>query len=490
MLRGWANPVVKVVSWDARALNFVAMSALLLVWHGSAVGGAMYGDAAGYWALAHSFGDSHHFSFDGYADHLRGYSLPLMLHGVQQAALALGVDDVVFFRGVSACVGSAVFAIAAPSLFTHILDAPRSVARTAVFCLLGLVFWRGHFMYSLSDFPALLLMTVGVLCLPPCPGGTWTRARALTSGICLTLAANARPVYAVSLLGAALLVSWSVAIAHDRPRAAVPVALFVLGVTVVLLPQSAINRRLLGTRNPFAHGRASLRQPSLYMQQLAWGVAIQRYETNIGAGFPSAVIFLDSRGQKLLLEDLAQDPRAAISRIRLGPQGYLRLVSEHPVFFASAFGRHLFNGLDVAYSTPYVDRIAPRSATVALVNYIILCLAAVQASLRRSGLPASGGSPRRSGPGWRLSLGAVFVLPALVAIPTAVEPRFVLPLWMLIHGYVVFRLSWRGMLALFRRWYVAPAVALGVLVCFGIASATYSLIGGAPASYDVWCLWC
>jgi hypothetical protein len=61
---------------------------------------------------------------------------------------------------------------------------------------------------------------------------------------------------------------------------------------------------------------------------------------------------------------------------------------------------------------------------------------------------------------------------------------------MLAYGVFVFRLVGdpRGR-AFLRTPYVAALAAIGVIVGFALASGTYAHILGAPASFDVWCLW-
>ena len=69
------------------------------------------------------------------------------------------------------------------------------------------------------------------------------------------------------------------------------------------------------------------------------------------------------------------------------------------------------------------------------------------------------------------------------------EPRFMLPLWALVYGVFTFRLLHDNELTrLFRAWYVAPVAALGVVVCFTLASGTYMHIRGAPRAFQTWCI--
>jgi hypothetical protein len=464
-----------------RATSFLGMSALLLASNLSAGDMFMYGDAEGYWSVARQFATPQGFSLDGYVERLRGYTVPLLFYCVQQAAQAVHVNAITVFRILSAFIGSALFAVALPTLFSHVLNARLSLYSTALFCLLGFVYWRGHFLYSLSDFPACLLLATGALCFRDCAAHRrWRGAMAFSSGACIALSANARPVYEIALLVAIILVGWYAIRMASLRVTAIPIVAFGSGVALALLPQSAINTRQLGARDPFAHARSSPGRPNLYVQQLGWGIAIQRYETNIGRrGFPVAVMFLDDAGQEMLGQDRTRDPRTFPP---LDARSYLGLVARHPLFFASAYARHLFNGLDVAYPTPYVTKIAPRSAILALLNYLVLVVGAMYTLLlvRRARLREHV---------WRVSLLAMFLLPAFAAVPTAVEPRFLLPLGTLVYAVVTFRLpSGNERAGLIRSRYTAPIAAIGVIVCFMLASATYSNILGSRRPYETWCV--
>lgn len=465
-----------------RTSAFAALCALTLSSQLLSADRNLYGDAAHYWAIAGSFDTGDGFSLNGYGDRLRGYALPLLLNGVQHAARSLDLDPLTLFRLVSAVSGAALFAAVLPSFLGRVFGVrPVTPVAAATFGVLCFAYWRGHLLYPLSDMPALLFLVLGLLNLPD-GRGRWPPGRALIAGACLALAANIRPINEAALAGAAVLVAWMVVRAMPSRRAIVAAAVFSIGVALVALPQASINARTLGTRNPFAHPAMSPMAPNLYLQQLVWGVSIQRYETNIGGTFPVAAIFTDPRGQALLGLDPRYDPRNSAHEAQLAVSRYLRLVVASPLFFASAYARHLVNGLDVAYSTPYVTRLAPRSLPFALVNLLVLSLAAAY------------GLPRlrriRLADDWRrLWLAGVFALPAGLAVPIAVESRFFLPLWMLAYGFVVFGLFRESRDLLRPRWLLWPAAVL-VGVCVLVASATYAHIQGAPASFETWCVRC
>ncbi|MFN7920114.1 MAG: hypothetical protein U0Q16_08460 [Bryobacteraceae bacterium] len=479
-MNDWLTRVAAAARRNPRTAGFFVTAALLSVAALREKHTAQYGDAAGYWWLAKTFETSDGFSFSNYYAYLRTYSVPFFVYLIQKAAAGLSIPDMVFFRVVSAFLGAAVLAVALPTLFGRVFAVRLTLSPVLAFCLLGFIYWRGHLLQPLSDFPALLALAVGLLYLPTDLPGRWGAAAALAGGICLGLAANARPINESALWSSGLLVCWHL---WRTRTAAVRVAAlaFVGGVTLSVLPQAFVNQRIYRTSNPFAHSSAEARLPSLYLQQLAWGVAIQKYETNVGGGgFPISIIFADVAGQDLSGFDRARDPRDLAQEPAL--RKYLEMVVRHPLFFARAYLRHLFNGLDVAYPDLYLERVAPRSALLAAANFAMICVAITWCIRRWRTIQFRGAE-------WRVALAATFLLPALLAIPTAVEPRFLLPAWTLIYGFVIFRLGRREVFELLRSPSNLLIAAAAVAGCFTLASATYSHIQGAPASYSTWSWW-
>ena len=287
-----------------RAIACVVTAVALMVSAQSVTSPALYGDSAHYWALAGSFHVDGRFSLDGFNEALRGYALPLFLYGIQRAAAARGVDPLALFRLVSALLGAALFALAMPSLLTRAAGMRGSIVAVLAYCGLCATYWHGHLVYPLSDIPAALLLVTGTCALPWDPERPWDVGRALIAGFSLALTANVRPINEAALFAAMLLlgIHWR---AH---RSGVPgaqttraIASFGLAVAIATWPQSSINHRVFATWNPFVHRAADQTAPSLYVQQLGWGLSIQRYETNVGTtSFPVGVMFTDATGQALV----------------------------------------------------------------------------------------------------------------------------------------------------------------------------------------------
>jgi len=115
----------------------------------------------------------------------------------------------------------------------------------------------------------------------------------------------------------------------------------IAGMALVLWPQMTINRAHFGSGSPLVLTTLP-NQPSLYLQQLQWGLLYKKYETSVGADYAvPQMFFVDRRGQELWagtgraqLDSMAQYGRI----LRAAPGGVLR-----------TWASHLFNGLDLQY---------------------------------------------------------------------------------------------------------------------------------------------
>ena len=98
-----------------------------------------------------------------------------------------------------------------------------------------------------------------------------------------------------------------------------------------------------------------------------------------------------------------------------GTGQWLGLVVSHPVTMAGVFVRHLINGLDQRYDTPYVAHLDTGSQRwLRFAGFLLIFLALVRVLW--------GAARRRLGPArWRYIV--VFALCCATSIPSAVETR-------------------------------------------------------------------
>ena len=239
---------------------------------------------------------------------------------------------------------------------------------------------------------------------------------------------------------------------------------------MVSLPQMAINHHHRDSWSPTLDGAKEIGTG-----QLAWGLVLQKYETYVG---PSSE-YPDQR--VLYFDPVANDVREAEGISEITSYGdYVEVVLRHPAAMAASYALHTFNGIDVRHATPYIRDLRRSHFTASLLLYTLVFagLARLLLSSARRGL----GEIR-----W-VALG-LLIVPALTAIPGAIEPRFFLPLHLIVLTLVCFG---PGRTASFfggstrRRVLLVVAYISFMVVCVTLSAATRAQIehpiGGAAGA--------
>jgi hypothetical protein len=387
---------------------FAIFSVLLFLAHRKHAITAYPYDSSTYWALAVDPWSLPASAF------IRGYFFPGVLGGWVAALSAIGVAQVDAFRLFSSLVYSAALTILLPETYRLLAGGRTSLARRLCPALVLVLLFPGLFLFPLSDVPAALLMWTAVLLLlrSMAPGATRPLLLALLAGCAAGAAYNTRTIYlfSVVLLLLALLLQ-----ARSRWR---ELCCFALGALLVGVPQVAVNLRM--------HDKASLNPAvsyvggQLFLKQLVWGMGVQKYETYLVDGLVS-LPYPDQAGAALLARISKQAPIDTVP-------AYLLAVARDPMPFLGLYGRHFINGLDVRDGRVYMTR-PPNGKTLtsfAGLSVLLLATLALVAGNAGRGAPL----PR---PALRWTCVGALVLPALLAIPGAVETRFLLPLHMFLY---------------------------------------------------------
>ncbi|MBU6119737.1 hypothetical protein [Hymenobacter siberiensis] len=380
-------------------------------------------DAKEYWQLAEKYRANGDFRFLAFDSVLRGYLFPLLLSGLVWLLQHVALTPLDLTRAMGAVTAGLLFGVVMPGLWRALQpmgSPPVPLGRRLMLGALGFAFWRGYFNFPLSDFPALLALA----------GGLWMAVRSrsvgsgLLVGLCVAAAANFRPVYAATLPLVLLLSLW------PQPGAARPQWLVwfrglavVAGMALVMAPQVAVNQEHFGVRSPFVlTDRPG--KPSLYLNQLEWGLRYQKYETSIAADYPIPPMVFGSREGYQLWTD------SGLNRLTTYAQ-YGQIAQSAPLTVASIWLVHLFNGLDLQYTTPYVQRVYASTWGLAWLNYTVLfggfCVLASRVRRR----------PWRSYVPIALVL-AAFLGPCLATLPVAMECRFLLPIHLILYAGFAF----------------------------------------------------
>ncbi|GAB3824597.1 hypothetical protein GCM10028821_04060 [Hymenobacter jeollabukensis] len=414
-------------------------------------------DAELYWFISIYFHKAGSISLLHFHDAMRGYVWPLLLLPARVAQFYSGLPPIFFTRLLGALTAAGGFGLLGPLLWQAVraAAAPLSWRRRLAFAGLGFLLWRDHFNFPLTDFPALWALGLGLLLLFRRPG---CLGPALAAGLCLAAATNMRPIYLASV-PFFLMLQWMLLPAGlSAGRLAGAVAALLLGAVLVLGPQLLINQRHFAQDTPLVLAQdANIAPGTLYCFKLLRGLKFQKYETSIGTDYPQSVLFFfDPAGRRFVEQQHLREFRSTAE--------YARLVLRHPVFFARLYLRRLFNGLDVQYPTPYIQRVYAPTWGLAMLNYTIWFAA---------GLVAWHGRRRLSAVQWLVL--ATLLVPCLLVVPTDLECRYLLPLHLLLYALLCFGWSakWRPAAIPQRRlWLVGAAYAAFLWGCFVLSATT------------------
>jgi hypothetical protein len=406
-----------------------------------------YWDSHGYWELSEGFNHNGTFSFSHYPyDQLRGYALPLTLfllhHGGNHLGLGPGTEVNVFNSVLFALLGGVV----APTLAGIAWPQRRwgLLPRLGLGALL-LIFWSGYMSFPLSDFPALLAATVALIAVSRVDSPLWLGLAGLAAGY----AVDVRPAYVLLLPLILVVFAWS----WWRERSRVPAGLarralcvvaLVAGMVIVSVPQSLYEHRASGSYSPLPGGT------ELSGLQYSAGLKMQRFETYVAGPLP-AMEYMEPSTWSIRTE--LPDGRVS------GTKQYLEIVAHHPLTMAGLFLRHIVNGFDQRYTTPYVEHLEPPARKLLrLAGFLLVFLALFRAIWRRG--RRSLGESR-----WRYPLTLAACCATVPA--SAVETRFMAPLFVL-AAMVVLTPGWPNPLegGVGLRRFRTVGVAAGCLVAY------------------------
>ena len=393
----------------------------------------LFWDSVSYWDIVSRFFiHKKNPSLLNFNSNVRGYVGPLLIAPVRIACTIMNWKTINGSKFIGMVWATLLFGYTIPELWRVTLNT-RLQARTWLLIVgLGFTFWGDYFNYCLQDFPALTALLLSLLFLAR-PGF----GAVFMGGVLLAASFNMRPIYMSSSLGALGWLWW-----HTYRRTGNNVQLgqwvgvgvyFVLGIALVLVPQALINYRHFHHFSPLVLINSVDRMP-FYLTQLNWGVIYQRYDSSISPLHYGGMLHSDPAG----IREAAEQSKGYFDTYG----AFLAYYISHPVSGVGHFLRHLFNGLDVDYCTPYPAKAPGNHITgLQLLNYNVVALGAgllgysIWRAFRQPG-------PKLYAP---LLLSIAILLPVLLAVPTAIEVRFVLPLHLLLLVTLAanFQLLWR-----------------------------------------------
>jgi hypothetical protein len=396
-----------------------------------------YADSHEYWSLGSTFTVHGHFSLLNFRDAARGYVLPLINSELQRLGDDLGWTASSMAKLSNVFTFTAIGTVLAPALMRTVWPQQSSwgPGRRLTLTALLVVFWSGYLNFPLSDFPglAMALLTLVAVARVDSPG--WM----LVAGLALGMSIDMRAAYIPLLPVVAGLVVWAWfdqrGTRHaSRAHRALCAGLLAIGFATVSLPQSLSAHRYYGTWS-FVPSASQFEPAGTFLTP---GMVMENRDTLLGSGplgaGGSLVMYGYPAGQRLLEE---QPER----RIATTSQ-YLGLFVSHPLVMGGLIAGHVINSLDPLYSTPYIEHLNNGGRVWGRIGGFLLVFVA----LLRVLWPAA---RRCLGPG-RLRFLVALMLCCVTTVPTDIERRYMLPLYLLSYA-----------LALMPRWpqAIAPAVS-------------------------------
>lgn len=413
-----------------------------------------YYDSSNYWTLADNFIRDGKFNLLFY-NATRGYAFPLALLLIKLIALGLRCDSVIVFKIVSALFFSCFFSKLIPSLFEKLLDKKISIIKNLSFSFLMIYFWRGYFIYPLSDFVALFCLVLIIyfnLML-----NNKNLYPIFFIGILLAIVTSVRPSYEILIMPVIIYAVFLI-VRSNKSKIIMRLSILILSLIVGFLPQLYINYNYFKVIDPFVV------TDSLYLKQLGWGINVQKYETNIGTDYKAAgVDFNDPQGESIMKRENISSISSYIE--------YVKLVIKYPVDFICIYSKHLFNGLDITYHTPYVGKIYENRIMFSMINYSIWFVAiAMLIKMKKKVIENKK----------FIINGILLILPSLLSLPGAIEIRFFLPFYLIAYSIICYtnlaKLFYKNRKLYIRKYFIA--YILFIIICFLISSNTFSNIAG------------
>ncbi len=377
-----------------------------------------YFDSGNYWMLGETFVRNGDFALLNFASPLRGYLLPLVDHALQGLADGFDWSASTSAKLFNAFVFASIGAILAPALAMIAWPQQRwGLVRRVALAALLVVFWSGFLNFPLSDFPALAAVLLALVAVAHPDSRCWM----LLAGLATGAAIDTRPAYVLLAPLVLVLLGWAWLERRDREpllsaRHATCLALVLIGFVMIAFPQSLISHRHFRTWS-FVPGTAA----HLESLQLTEGMNLQLVEGYVGSGHPPLMRYEDPLGQRVLAGERG--------RVITGLSQYAGVLARDPLAVAGLFARHLMNGLDERYSTPYIEHLDTGSHRwMRLAGFLLVFFA-----LLRVVWPAA---RRTLGPSrWRYPV--ALLLAGATSVPSAMETRFLLPAYLLIYVLVL-----------------------------------------------------
>lgn len=290
------------------------------------------------------------------------------------------------------------------------------------------IFFRGIFIYTLSDFYAFsfsLLSVILAYYILECQQKIYIKlAEAFLLGLSLYAAYNIRTIYLFLVIACCTVLTVWQLFQKKWKQIIVTLPACFAGMLICSIPQFIVNHNLLGIWSWKVITSGLVQAENLMLYQLQCGITFERYATFVGEpsqyGSPG-MIFVNRVGERIL-------EQSQITEITSYAQ-LIKLFIGYPLDFIGIYVRHFLNILYPIYPNQYIYDISSDKSLLLITFYTILFIAVVH-FITSFKLKSS-----------RWVWFILILVPCVCILPGAVEIRFFIALYFLICMYAVLGLK-------------------------------------------------
>lgn len=377
-----------------------------------------YFDSFHYWHLSKKFiNEGGNFSFLNFFDDYRGYFYPFILFLLRLVGSIIKIDGAIALNIFNALIFSIISAILTPYIFEKLFNIKFNLLSYALLIFLFFYFWRGSFLYPLSDFPSIFILLISMVLLIKLKENIkiyYKIILAFLLGITAYAIYNIRQIYLINIF---IILFMAFFYLKDKLKTKIILIAFILiGFFICSIPQLLVNIKYLNNLNFLVVTKYS--NENLLLHALKQGIIIQKYETNINTDIYqyNAVNLSDPLADKININ---------INSIN-SYFDYFFVVVKNPLTFLLIYLKHFFNGLDIWYHQIYINNIFQNRNLFSFINYTLWFIFIFNIKNIYKKL-----NPLYS------KIFLFFTIPIIFLIPMKTEVRYYLPLFLLCYGMVV-----------------------------------------------------
>ena len=320
----------------------------------------------------------------------------------------------------------------------------------------------------MTDVPAICCLSFGIFLLLISEKNKFRCLLYLLSGVFITISYYLRPVYLASLILVILLLI----VELHKKKNYLQVLCFIIGFFIISFPQAIINKRTFDTTSPFIQAVYSIEEKNedLYLKQLFWGISINRAEGNINLTKydKDAVLFIDPIGDTIIKSN---------ENLTINYRNYIKIICKYPLEMTVIYSKHIFSGIDHVFAETYSEDIYKNRILFSMINYSFWFLG-ILGILKI--IPKSQSQ--------KCFYFLIYIAPVLLAIPTAIETRFFLPLYLMIYFIAIYSIS--GFMQksisekknIFKKYFLN--FLLFIIICFILSSYSFINISDANIIFN------